>query len=219
MEQLVYGIPILLFSVVVHEYAHGWTAYRAGDPTAMMAGRLTLNPIPHIDLVGSIIVPLIIILTGSPIFFAWAKPVPVNPMNFRNGRRDDMRVSFAGPLSNIALAAVLIVIGVLLGLVLSPALFAGNSVFSAVPRIIVFGIQINLILAVFNLIPIPPLDGSHILGNLLPPDQRMAYEQIGRYGFIILLLLLMTGIIDLILIPVWKISNALASIVYLSMFT
>ncbi len=220
MEQFVYGIPILLFSVVVHEYAHGLTAYRAGDPTAMMAGRLTLNPIPHLDLVGSIIVPLIIILTpGTSFFIAWAKPVPVNPMNFRNGKSDDMKVAFAGPLSNIALAGALIVIGVLLGLVLSPSLFAGNSVLSLLPRLIVFGIQINLILAAFNLIPIPPLDGSHILGNLLPPAQQMAYEQIGRYGFIILMLLIITGIIHLILIPVWKISNALGSIVYFSMFT
>jgi Zn-dependent protease len=220
MEQVVYGIPILLFSVVVHEYAHGWTAYRAGDPTAMMAGRLTLNPIPHLDLVGSIIVPLIIILTpGTSFFIAWAKPVPVNPMNFRNGRSDDMKVALAGPLSNIALAAALIILGVLLGVVLSPSLFMESSVFSYLPRLIVFGIQINLILAVFNLIPVPPLDGSHILGNLLPEPQRTTYEQIGRYGFIILMLLIVTGIIHIILIPVWKISNALGSIVYFSIFT
>src|SRR4030042_1180982 len=100
MEYIVYGLPLLLFSVVVHEYAHGLAAYRAGDPTAMMAGRLTLNPVPHIDIVGSIIVPVFLVVTKSPFFIAWAKPVPVNPLNFRNGRRDEMKVALAGPLSN-----------------------------------------------------------------------------------------------------------------------
>jgi Zn-dependent protease len=216
MEYIVYALPLLLFSVVVHEYAHGLAAYRAGDPTAMMAGRLTLNPVPHIDIVGSIIVPVFLVVTKSPFFIAWAKPVPVNPLNFRNGRRDEMIVALAGPLSNFALTAAFTISGILLGLFFSPMAFLDSPVLSYLLRIIALGVQINLLLAVFNLIPVPPLDGSHILRNVLSPSARMAYEGISRYGFLILLFLLVTHIIDLILIPVWKVSRVLIHLVELS---
>ncbi|MFQ6103775.1 MAG: site-2 protease family protein [Candidatus Glassbacteria bacterium] len=218
MEHIVFGIPVLLFSVVVHEYAHGFTAYRAGDPTAMLAGRLTLNPIPHIDLVGSVIVPLFLVITNSPFFIAWAKPVPVNPLRFRNGRKDETRVALAGPMSNVGLALLFTLIGIAMGFFFSPAGFISNPLLGYILRIVVFGVQINLLLAVFNLIPIPPLDGSHILSNLLPPQKRLIYEDISRYGFIILMLLIVTHIIDLILIPVWKISYILINLVEISVF-
>jgi Zn-dependent protease len=213
MEYLVYAIPLLLFSVVVHEYAHGYAAYRAGDSTAMMAGRLTLNPIPHIDIVGSIIVPVFLVVTRSPFFIAWAKPVPVNPANFRNGRTDEMKVALAGPLSNLILTAIFTAGGILLGAVFSPSVFLGNPVLAQLLKLIALGVQINLLLAVFNLIPIPPLDGSHILRNLLGPTARIAYENVARYGFLILMFLIITHVIDIILIPVWKLSRVLISLV------
>jgi Zn-dependent protease len=216
--EYIFAIPVLLFSVVVHEYAHGYTAYRAGDHTALHAGRLTLNPIPHIDLVGSIIVPLFLVISGSPFFIAWAKPVPINPLKFRNWRNDWTKVALAGPVSNVCLALLFTVAGIFMGIVFSPAAFMGNLLLKYLYITIVFGVQINLILAVFNLIPVPPLDGSHILSNMLPPAKRQAYEELSRYGFIILVLLIVTHIIDLILIPVWKISSVLITLVDMSVY-
>jgi len=216
--EYIFAIPVLLFSVVVHEYAHGYIAYRSGDSTAMMAGRLTLNPVPHIDLVGSIIVPVFLVLSGSPFFIAWAKPVPVNPANFRNGKSDDTRVALAGPVSNVALALAFTVLGIMLGMVFTASSFATNILAGYLLRIIIFGVQINLLLAIFNLIPVPPLDGSHILRNALPPDKRIVFEEISRYGFIILVLLIVTHIIDLIFIPVSFVSGILVGLIKMSVF-
>ncbi|MCX5888833.1 MAG: site-2 protease family protein [Deltaproteobacteria bacterium] len=148
---------VLLFSIIVHEVAHGYVALLNGDPTARIMGRITLNPGPHIDPVGSILIPGILLLTHAGLLFGWAKPVPVNPLNFRNYRWGEITVSAAGPLSNLALA---VAFAFLLRLDL------GNV---GVVKMAYFGVIINIFLALFNLIPIPPLDGSHILAILLPP--------------------------------------------------
>lgn len=196
MENL-YVLPVLLFSVVVHEVAHGWMALYLGDPTARDMGRLTLNPIPHIDPIGSIAVPLLSYFSAGAVFIAWAKPVPVNPMYFRNIRRDDILVSVVGPLSNLAVAfacAVLYVLSTRLigplenlsdGLTQQAALF--------VTRMFAAGITLNIFLTVFNLIPVPPLDGSHVLSSLLPPAIGERFRQIGFFGILVVILLMRIG--------------------------
>ncbi len=187
-----YILPILLFSVIVHEIAHGWTALRCGDPTAKHLGRLTLNPIPHIDLVGSIIVPLFSLLAAGQVFIAWAKPVPVNPMNFKHYRRGDVLVSVAGPISNL-LMALACGIGVVLVMNAYPYLASANSTVSSgvaefLLNMLHGGMYLNIILAVFNLIPVPPLDGSHVLASLLPPEVGESYKRIGFSGIFIILM-------------------------------
>jgi|WetSurMetagenome_2_1015567.scaffolds.fasta_scaffold21199_1 Zn-dependent protease len=193
LEQL-FVVPILLFSVVIHEMAHGWMALRFGDPTARDSGRLTLNPIPHIDLFGSILVPLFSILAAGRIFIAWAKPVPVNPYNFRNFRRDDMLVSLVGPVSNLCLALACSVMVILLGRT-GPAL-----PMQSVPLLSKFwefllkmfygGVYLNVVLAVFNLIPIPPLDGSHVLASFLPDELADRYRRLGFLGIFFVIMLM-----------------------------
>jgi Zn-dependent protease len=199
-------LPVLLISVIVHEIAHGYTALRLGDPTAKQAGRLTANPIPHIDLVGSILVPLVSVLVAGRVFIAWAKPVPVNPANFRHFRRDDILVSVMGPASNLALAFLFSVItGIVL--MITPGDPAGATEFFV--RIMLNGIYLNVILAVFNMLPIPPLDGSHVLASLLPQQLGDNYRRIGFLGIFIVLLLLnnptfrgiFMSIIDAVAIP------------------
>jgi Zn-dependent protease len=178
-------LPVLLFSVVLHEYAHGWMARREGDNTAAMLGRLTLNPIPHIDPFGSIILPLIFVVMRSPFFFAWAKPVPTNPRNYRNYRRGTFLVAIAGVSINLILAVVCTLLTILL-IHLSKAVPALEILASMVHK----GIFINLILAFFNLIPVPPLDGSHILYLLLPPRLALQYRSIGFMGIFLVILLM-----------------------------
>jgi len=180
-------LPILLISVIVHEVAHGYTALRLGDPTAKRAGRLTANPIPHIDPIGSILVPLVSVIVAGRVFIAWAKPVPVNPANFSNFRRDDILVSVMGPASNIALAFVFSVITGMV-LMLTPGEPGGTTEFFV--RLMLNGIYLNVILAVFNMLPIPPLDGSHILASMLPQELGDNYRRIGFLGIFIVLLLL-----------------------------
>ncbi len=192
MIEHLYIIPILLFSVIIHEIAHGWVALKLGDPTARMMGRLTLNPVPHIDLVGSILVPLFSLLAAGSVFIAWAKPVPVNPANFSHDRRDDVLVSIAGPVSNILLAigcsvAVIITGRLINSTVASPAITDALEFLFTMFR---GGIVLNVVLAIFNIIPIPPLDGSHVLASLLPEDLAHRYSRIGFLGVFVVIFLM-----------------------------
>jgi Zn-dependent protease len=183
-------LPVLLFSVVAHEYAHAWTAYRQGDPTAYMLGRLTLNPLPHIDPFMSVLFPLMLFwvtsLSGHPFTFGAAKPVPVNPRNYRHYRRGDLIVSSAGIVTNLMLAIVFAGLFVLTGLA-AAALPSAIGVFGTLQRMTLFGITINFVLAFFNLVPLPPLDGSHLFYHLLPPAWGLRYRALGRYGFLLLM--------------------------------
>jgi Zn-dependent protease len=183
---------VLIFSIVIHEVAHGYVALKNGDPTARILGRLTLNPIPHIDPIGTILLPLLLLFSGAGILFGWAKPVPVNPLNFRNYRWGEITVSAAGPLSNLALA-------VLFSFVLHLGLIN-----LGLMKMALWGVQINIFLALFNLIPIPPLDGSHILAILLPRDLARLYAYLEPVGFILILVLFYTGIMGLFLMPVYR---------------
>jgi Zn-dependent protease len=189
------GIYILQFvvfalAITVHESAHAWSADRLGDPTARMLGRISLNPLAHVDIFGTVLFPILLAFSGLPIF-GWAKPVPVNPLNLRHPRRDSALVSAAGPASNIALALV----AVILFRVLSPN--PGSGAFAEGAYLfLIFCAMINLILAAFNLIPIPPLDGGGILAGILPDRALPLLDRIRPYGFLILIGLLMSNLID-----------------------
>src|SRR3989344_1608100 len=183
-EFLALSIVILLFSVIVHEVMHGVVAKKFGDHTAERAGRLTLNPLPHIDPVGTILLPGLLILTGSPILFGWAKPVPVNPLNFSNLRRGEFLVSAAGILANFGLAVAAALIYHFLNAL--PQTFP-----ALLGALLKFTVTINLVLGIFNLFPIPPLDGSKVLLSQLPYNLAKQYQKLEPYGFLILLILLM----------------------------
>jgi Zn-dependent protease len=183
-------IPVLIFSVVVHEVAHAWVALREGDDTAERLGRITLNPLPHLDVIGSLILPALLVASGTGIIFGWAKPVPINPRNFRDPVWGDIRVSMAGIVSNLILTVLfaLLAIGAFR---LEAALHAPW--IGWVTGMATWGIIINLLLALFNLLPIPPLDGSHVVAHLLPSGLRDGYRALGRYGLLILVGLFYLG--------------------------
>jgi Zn-dependent protease len=213
-------LPVLLFSVVAHEYAHAWTAFRQGDPTAYMQGRLTLNPLPHIDPMMSVVFPAMLFwlssLAGHPFTFGAAKPVPVNPRNYRNYRRGDLIVSSAGIVTNLILAPVCALLFVGLGLA-GDAVPAAAGVLGTLQRMMVFGILLNYILAVFNLVPLPPLDGSHLFYHLLPPALGARYRAVGRFGFLLLLVTFMvpglSGVWNVLLWPAEQASTLTLSLV------
>ncbi len=176
---VIFSLAILLMSVVIHEVSHGYSAYLLGDPTAKLAGRLTLNPLKHLDFFGSIILPFLLVITGSPFVFGWAKPVPYNPYNLKNQKWGSAIVGAAGPLSNILMALVF-------GLILRFGVdyhFIPSSFLDIVASIVF----INLLLAVFNLVPVPPLDGSKLLFSVLPYSWRQAEYFLERYGIFVLL--------------------------------
>ncbi|MGH7721126.1 MAG: site-2 protease family protein [Gemmatimonadaceae bacterium] len=191
MERLLIVLPVLLISVIAHEYAHGYAALRQGDPTAYQLGRLTWNPIKHIDPFMTLILPAVMALGNGPIL-GGAKPVPVNPGNYRNYRRGDIIVSLAGVATNLVIAVVLVPLIFAIGALgnASPSLVPALSVLQAM---LVNGVLVNLVLVAFNLLPIPPLDGSHVVKHLLPPALALRYQQIGRFGILILIALLYFG--------------------------
>ncbi|HLP59364.1 MAG TPA: site-2 protease family protein, partial [Candidatus Deferrimicrobium sp.] len=196
-------IAMLLFAVSVHESAHGWMAEKFGDPTARMQGRITLNPIAHIDLVGSIIFPIILAIMHAPVF-GWAKPVIVNPYNLRNYRRATIFISAAGPGSNIITASVGIGLFLILKRVNIELLMSSGGM--QVIGLLLFNlIIINIFLAIFNLIPVPPLDGSGIMEGLLHGEALHNYLKLKPYGFILLLLIIYTGVLDIIARPVLRV--------------
>lgn len=197
-------IPIFLIAVVIHEYAHGWMANQLGDPTARHAGRLTLNPLAHIDPVGTILFPLTLVLLSffsgvRPIIFGWAKPVPVNFSLLRHPKKDMLWVSLAGVGANFLLAFIF---SIFLRITLFPLNSYGGLFLS-------YAVLINLVLAVFNAIPIPPLDGSRILLSILPRELAHSYMQLEQFGFLILLGLLYLGLLGKV---IWPIVMALAYI-------
>jgi len=195
IQRIVVWILPVVFAITVHEVAHGWVAKKYGDNTALRLGRLTLNPVKHIDLFGTIILPGLLLMTGTGFIFGWAKPVPVDPRNFKKPLQDMAVVALAGPVSNLLMAvfwALIARIGVTIG--------AGNEAI-AHPLIYtgVAGISINMVLALINLLPIPPLDGSRILTGILPSYWAWQYNRLERYGFIILLALLYFRILNVLL--------------------
>ena len=194
---------IFLLSLSIHEAAHAWTAQKMGDPTARYLGRVTLNPLAHIDLFGTIIFPLMSLVTGA-MFFGWAKPVPVDLNQMKDRKMGDILVSLAGPASNVILAIFFFI--AMKVVYSSPSIQASLGEFAQpVVRTLFTGLSMNVVLAVFNMIPIPPLDGSHVLQNLLPPRAAEAFETIRPYGFFILMGLMFTGVTGRIIEPIFDV--------------
>lgn len=196
VQKIILIAPPVLFAIVFHEVAHGWVANKLGDPTARMLGRLTLNPIKHIDPVGTILVPAVLLIMHSPFMFGWAKPVPITPQNFAKPRTGMAWVAAAGPASNLLMAIAWVAIAWLAVALaprapwILPLYYMGQ-----------FGVVANVVLGVLNLFPLPPLDGSRVLTGLLPPEGARLMYRIEPYGLFIVAILIMTGVLGTLLGP------------------
>jgi Zn-dependent protease len=214
-QQFILIAPVLLFSMVAHEYAHGYAALKQGDTTAYSLGRLTWNPIPHIDPFYTIIMPLLaFVVSHGNMVFGGAKPVPVVPRNYRNYKRGDIIVSLAGVATNLLIALLCVPLMIVLGLIGSAAApFATTA--AILQAMLGFGVIINLSLVAFNLIPIPPLDGSHVFKYLLPPAWALNYQRLGAQGLLILIVLLTFGrpLLNLWFAPVFFLETLVSRVV------
>ncbi len=212
-DNLVY-VPLqlfaLLYAIVIHEWAHGYAALKMGDKTAYYMGRLTLNPLKHIDPIGTVLLPAIMLIFRSPIMFGWAKPVPINPGNFNDIRKGQIVVALAGPGANLISAFFFTGCLIIMGLAVPQTMF----MYEGLKAFFNFAMMINIVLFAFNLIPIPPLDGSHILAMLLPPKQAFEYNKIAPFGFVIIMGLLLMGLIDRYLIFVWNLYMYLLNLIF-----
>ena len=215
---IIFEIVVFLFAISVHESAHAWMASRCGDSTARMLGRVSLNPIRHIDVVGTIVLPAIALYTGLPMI-GWAKPTPVNPLNFKNPVRDDILTSVAGPASNFLIATASVAVMGLIAWTIPGgravvAAFAGgaalesSSILLPVVLLLYLSMQINVLLGIFNLIPVPPLDGSHVLRHFLSEPVRRFYDTFGMVG-LIALFLFGGGLLQSLVTPVLKLFDSL----------
>jgi Zn-dependent protease len=214
MLSIVISLFVLLFAITIHEASHAWSALKMGDPTAYAAGRVSLNPLAHIDPIGTVILPIILVLMHAPAF-GWAKPVPVNPYNLRHPRRDNLWISLAGPAANLTAAlSAIILIRILRALAPGITTFLQGFILLRQPfprgfypleglaLVLFYFVLINTYLAVFNMIPVPPLDGSGILAGLLSDRAAAAYDRIRPYGFIIVLALVSLGFLDIVIQPI-----------------
>ena len=201
VAQIFIAFSVLLFSLTIHEMAHAWTADRLGDPTARLLGRVSLNPLVHADPIGTILFPLIAMFTGAPLI-GWAKPVPVNVRQLRHQRRDYVLVAAAGPASNLLLA--FLAACVLAILPVSPQTLDAANVSAPIASILSRIIFLNVLLAVFNMIPIPPLDGGNVLAGLLPFRLAEGFNRLRPYGFLLLYALILTGGFDRLVLPPYR---------------
>lgn len=203
ITELIILAPPLLFALTFHEFAHGFVAYRLGDPTARDAGRLTLNPLKHLDPLGTI--------AFFFIKFGWAKPVPVNPRYFQNPKQDMLWVALAGPVTNLAVAVVsaMLTKGIWLLANVLPYSATAEAILVPLNSMLIASVWINLVLCIFNFLPIPPLDGSRILMGLLPNNLALSYMKIERFGFVIILVLAFSGLLSKVIVPVISFANSL----------
>jgi Zn-dependent protease len=196
--QIFIAFTVLLFSLTIHEMAHAWTADQLGDPTARLLGRVSLNPLVHADLIGTVVFPLIAAVSNIPLI-GWAKPVPVNVRQLHHPRRDYVLVAAAGPTSNLALAVVS-ALGLMI-MPVSPVTIGEPNVSAPLASTLSLAMRINVLLAVFNMIPIPPLDGGNVLGGLLPRGIARQFDLVRPYGFLLLYVLMFTGKLEYLILP------------------